>query len=286
MARHHGPQLRSALVGTAVACALAAPASSQLLEEQPEPLEGVGITEHLNEVLPLDLTFLDEDGQPVALGHYFGHGKPVVLNLVYFDCPMLCNVFLDGFTASLQDLDWTPGQEFEVVTVSIDPDDTPEGATKKRERYVAELGRAEAAEGWHFLVGSEDNVKRLADAVGFGYRFVEETGEYAHSAGLFLTTPEGRLSRYLYGVMFDAQTLRLSLVEASNGRIGTTVDQLLLFCFAYDHTEGRYGPAAMNLMRMFAAVVVIVMGLFLSSAWRREMIRRRTTTPANLGAQS
>jgi protein SCO1/2 len=263
--------------------AVAAPAAAQLVEDVPDELVGVGITEHLDQPLPLDLTFRDEAGETVALGKYFEPGKPVVLNLVYFSCPMLCNVFLDGFTQSLGDLDWTPGNEFEIVTVSIDPEDGPEGAAAKRAHYVEKLGRPEAAAGWHFLTGSDADIHRLADAIGFGYRFDESSGEYMHSAGIFLATPEGRLSRYLYGVVFEEQTLRLSLVEASDGKIGTAMDQVLLFCFAYDHTEGRYGPAAMNLMRGFAALTLLVLAVFLAAQWRRDAARRHAVT---LGAQS
>lgn len=259
----------------------AVPAASQLVENTPEPLEGVGITEHLDRPLPLELTFQDESGETVSLGQYFGDRKPVILNLVYFDCPMLCNVFLDGFTASLKELDWTPGGEFEVVTVSIDPEDDAAGARAKNKHYIEALGRPEASDGWHFLTGSEKNIQELARTVGFGYRFDEESGEFMHSAGLFLATPDGRLSRYLYGVMFEPQTLRLSLVEASNGKIGTTMDQVLLFCFAYDHTEGRYGPAAMNIMRGSAALTVLVLAVLLAWHWRRAP---KGTPAATMGA--
>jgi protein SCO1/2 len=256
--------------------ALGATAASraQQLEGPPAELEGVGITERLDSALPLDLAFRDERGETVALGEYFEASRPVVLNLVYFDCPMLCNVFLDGLVTTLGELDWTPGKEFRVVTVSIDPSDGPEGARAKRAHYVERLGRPEAAEGWHFLTGSDENVRRLADAVGFAYRYDAERQEYMHSAALFVATPEGRLSRYLYGVAFDATTLRLSLVEASEGGIGSAMDQLLLFCFAYDHTEGRYGPAALKLVRAFGAVTACCLGLFLATHWRREAARK------------
>ncbi len=273
--------LRVACGWAACALALAGPVRGQVLEKSPEQLDGVGIDEHLDRALPLDLTFVDEDGNTVTLGSYFRQGKPVALSLVYFDCPMLCNVFLDGVTATLQDLEWTPGEEFEVVTVSIDPGDTPAGATAKRARYVERLGRPEAAAGWHFLTGSQDHITKLADAVGFRYRLDPDTGEFHHTTALFLATPEGHLSRYLYGVVFDPKTLRLSLVEASEGRIGSATDQLLLFCFAYDHTEGRYGPAAMNLVRAVGAVVVIVLGVFIALNIRRERHRGRA---ASLGA--
>jgi protein SCO1/2 len=218
---------RAAIAGTALAAwaAAAGPAHAQLLEDAPAALEGVGITEKLDAVLPLELTFRDEAGATVTLGRYFGQGRPVALCFVYFDCPMLCNVFLDGLTATLRELDWTPGEQFEIVTVSMDPRDTPEGAVKKRAHYLESLGKPRAQAGWHFLTGDETAIRRLADAVGFRYRFDEDTGEFQHSAGVFLSTPDGRISRVLYGVMFEPQTLRLSLVEASDGRIGSPMDQ-------------------------------------------------------------
>jgi len=262
---------------------LAGGAAAQIVTDTPPELEGVGITEHLDGPVPLELTFRDEEGNTVSLGKYFEDGKPVALNLVYFDCPMLCNVFLDGFTAALKDLDWTPGREFEIVTVSIDPKDDPNGAMAKRQFYIEKLGRPEAAAGWHFLTGEEKDIRALADAVGFNYRYDEEKKQFMHSACLFLATPEGHLSRYLYGVMFDPRTLRLSLVEASDGRIGSPVDQVLLFCFAYDHTQGRYGPAVMNIMRAGAALTLLVLAVFLAVYWRRESHRGHAPS---LGARS
>jgi protein SCO1/2 len=275
----------AAIFGTALAAwaAAAGPARAQLLEDAPEPLEGVGIDEKLDAPLPLELTFRDETGGTVTLGRYFGQGRPVALCFVYFDCPMLCNVFLDGFTATLREMDWTPGREFEVVTVSMDPRDTPEGAVAKRAHYVESLGKPGAMEGWHFLTGEEAAIRRLADAAGFRYRFDEETGEFQHSAGVFLTTPDGRISRVLYGVMFQPQTLRLSLVEASDGRIGSPMDQVLLFCFAYDHTEGRYGPAAMKIMRAGGALTMLAVAVFLVAYWKRDSRRGHGPT---LGAHS
>jgi protein SCO1/2 len=275
----------AALAGAGLlAAALApAPARAQLLEDAPPALEGVGITEKLDAPLPLELTFRDEAGRPVTLGRYFGQDRPVALCFVYFNCPMLCNVFLDGFTATLKDLEWTPGQEFDIVTVSMDPRDTPEGAVAKRKRYVESLGRPAAEAGWHFLTGDETAIRRLADAAGFAYRFDEETGEFQHSAGLFLSTPDGRISRVLYGVMFEPQTLRLSLVEASDGRIGSPMDQVLLFCFAYDHTEGRYGPAAMKIMRAGGALTMLAVAVLVVAYWKRDSRRRHGTT---LGADS
>jgi protein SCO1/2 len=265
----------SPLTGFGDACA-------QLVEELPE-LEGIGIEAKLDVALPLDLELSDETGSRVALGSYFRDGIPVILNLVYFDCPMLCNVHLDGFVQSLSSLDWTPGKEFEIVTVSIDPRDDAAGALAKRDHFLDKLGSKKTGARWHFLTGAEANVRRLADTLGFRYRYDETKGEYVHSAGLFIGTPEGRLSRVLYGVAFDAQTLRLSLVEASRGKIGSALDQVILFCFAYDHTAGRYGPAAVKIVRAGGALTAVVLGAFLMTSWKRELRRRR---PASMGAPS
>jgi protein SCO1/2 len=251
------------------------PAWAQLVEESLKALEGIGIEERLDAALPLDLELADESGNRVALGQYFRDGIPVILNLVYFNCPMLCNVHLDGFVTSLSNLDWTPGREFEIVTVSIDPRDDPAGALAKRKHFLAQLGTKGEDANWHFLTGAEANVRRLAEAVGFRYRYDDTKGEYVHSAGLFIATPEGRLSRTLYGVAFDAQTLRLSLVEASRGKIGSPLDQVILFCFAYDHTAGRYGPAAVKIVRAGAALTAVLLGAFLMTSWKRDIRRRR-----------
>jgi protein SCO1/2 len=286
MAATHSRLARAAIAAAAILVAPAAPgrpARAQLLEDSPEELRGIGIVERLDAPLPLDLTFRDEEGRDVALRSFFRPGRPVALNLVYFDCPMLCNVFLDGFVAGLRDLDWTPGREFEVVTVSIDPRDGPEGAARKRAHYVERLGRPEAASGWHFLTGTEASVKELADSLGFAYRLLEDRGEYAHSAGLFVATPGGRLSRTVTGVVFEPRTLRLALVEASDGKIGSPVDQLLLFCFAYDHTAGRYGPTALRLVRLFGLLTAVALAAFLWVSARRDARRQRA---ARLGASS
>jgi len=271
------------LVAATVLAATARPAGAQILTDAPDEVEGVGIVERLDAPLPLGLSFADEDGRAVELGSFFRPGRPVALNIVYFDCPMLCNVFLDGFVAGLRDLEWTPGREFEIVTVSMDPRDDPAGAARKRSHYVERLGRPEAQAGWHFLTGTEAAVKELADSLGFSYRFLPDRGEFAHSAGLFVATPGGRISRTITGIVFEPQTLRLALVEASDGKIGGPMDQLLLFCFAYDHTAGRYGPTALKLVRLFALLTLIVLAAFLAANWRRDARRQRAE---RLGAHS
>lgn len=270
------------LLGAAAAC-FPGGARAQVLEGEPAEVQGVGIVDRSGTQLPMDLTFRDENGVEVSLGSFFRPGHPVAVNIVYFNCPMLCNVFLDGFTAGMRDLDWVPGNQYDVVTVSMDSRDDTAGAVKKKAHYLQELGRPEAAAGWHFLTGSAEHIRALADSLGFKYRFLEDRGEFAHSAGLFVATPDGHISRTITGVVFEPQTLRLALVEASDGRIGTPVDQFLLFCFAYDHTAGKYGPTALKLVRLFGLMTLVALGILLTVFWRRDARRHRST---NLGASS
>jgi protein SCO1/2 len=266
--------------GLSLGWVLAFGARAQVIEPLPPELEGVGIDEHLNAALPLDLAFVDESGRSVRLGDFFGGERPVILNLVYYNCPMLCNLLLDGFVEGIRGVDWVPGEKYEIVTVSIDPKDTPEAATAKRDHMVKRLGRPAAKDGWHFLTGNEAEIRALASAVGFNYRYDERKKEYMHAAAIYVATPKGILSRYLYGVQFDPATVRLSLVEASDGKVGSTMDQILLYCFAYDHTAGRYGPVAFRIMQVGAALCALVLGAFLSAAWIADARRRRRPVSA------
>jgi protein SCO1/2 len=258
-----------AVLAASLVLAAALPAAGQRREPLPNTLEGVGITEHPGAKLPLDLEFNDEDGQPVRLAKYFPGDRPVILTLGYFRCPMLCPLVLNSLVDGLKDLPWTPGHQFEIVTVSIDPLETPTLAKLKKESYLTDYGRPGAAAGWHFLTGREENIKKLADTVGFGYRYIKERGQYAHAAGIFVATPDGRMARYLYGVIYQPKTIRLALTEAGQGKIGTTTDQLLLYCFHYDAQEGRYVLAASNLMRFGGAATALVVGVWLVASWRR-----------------
>lgn len=242
-------------------------------EPLPKDLENVGIMERPNEKLPLDLLFTDESGEAARLGDFFGE-RPVLLNLGYYTCPMLCGLVLNGILEALKSIDWTPGKEFEIVTVSIDPSETSTLARLKKENTIEEYGRAGAAKGWHFLVGEEEEIRALTDAAGFRYAYDEERGEYIHAAVIIVCTPDGRLSRYLYGVLFDPQTLRLSLLEASEGKIGSPLDRILLYCYHYDAARGRYAPAALNIMRAGGALAVVVLGITLAALWRRDAGRR------------
>jgi protein SCO1/2 len=269
-------------VGILVCGLVAAPAFAQRKEAPPKDLLDVGVTEHLDEQIPLDLPFVDTKGRKVTLAEYFDGERPVVLTLNYSNCPMLCSLQLDGLFDGLKEMEWAMGDEYQMLTVSIDPAESTERAAMTRERYLKEYGRPGSGGGYHCVTGKNENIKRLADTIGFHYRYVPETGEYAHAAVTFICTPDGRLSRYLYGVEYDPQTLRMSLLEASQGKIGTPVDQLLLFCFHYDATSGRYGPSAFNLMRLAGAVMLVVVAAMLVVYWRRESgkIRQRKTVEA------
>jgi len=256
-------------------------AQAQRIEPLPKELEGVGIVEHLDGKIPLGLRFQDETGREVSLGDYFGKDRPVLLTLVYFRCPMLCTLVLNGMIDALKQIDMTPGKEFEIVTVSFDPTETPTLAKFKKQNYLTEYGRPEAGPGWHFLVGGEEEIRALTDAVGFGYKWNEEQKQYVHQAAIYVVTPDGRLSRYLYGVMFDPRTLKLSILEAGKGKIGSTFDQIVLYCFHYDASSGKYAPAAVRIMRAGGILTVLILGSVLSTLWVRDR-RRRKSLPAGV----
>ncbi|HEY0546353.1 MAG TPA: SCO family protein [Pyrinomonadaceae bacterium] len=226
----------------------------------PKPLQSVGIDQRLNEQVPLDAVFRDETGREIRLGEYFNHGKPVIITLVYYQCPMLCDQVLNALTGSLRTLSFDVGREYEIVTVSFDPREKPELAAAKKEDYVARYGRAGAAAGWHFLTGEQKSIDALATAVGFRYTYDEKTKQFAHASGIMLATPEGKLARYFYGIEYAPKELRLGIVEASAGKVGTPVDALMLYCFHYDPTSGKYGLAIINIVRL--AGVLTVVGIF------------------------
>jgi protein SCO1 len=274
-----GPVPLASGVMAVAASALPAQAEDRA-EPLPKELDGIGITEHLGETLPLDIEFQDEAGRSVRLGSFFDGRRPVILNLVYFSCPMLCTLVLNGVVSGMKGMPWTLGREYVNVTVSIDPAESPLLAARKKESYLESYGRAGVASEWHFLTGQQASITRLADVVGFRYRFNPETREFIHTAGTFICTPEGRLSRYLYGIEYDSQTMKLALAEASSNRIGTTVDKLVLYCFHYDASTGRYAPSAVMLMRVAGGLITATLAIFLLVLWRREGRRRRSAAPA------
>ena len=249
-------------------------ASAQLVEQVPEALEEVGITEHLDAKLPMDLEFRDEDGISVTLGSFFDGERPVILTLNYYRCPMLCGLMLNGLVDGLDQMEWTPGQEFEIVTVSINPLETPALAKEKKQNYIKRYGRPSAMSGWHFLTGNEPEIDRLAETVGFRFVYDPVEKQYAHAAAIFVCTPDGRVARYLYGIEYPPKRLKLGLLEASEGKIGTTLDQLILYCYHYDPTNRRYSPVAMNIMRVgggaTASILAVTLGIFWFREWRRR----------------
>lgn len=245
----------------------------------PAPLRQVGIEQKLNNQVPLDLVFTDEQGQEVRLGQYFGK-KPVVLSLVYYDCPMLCTQVLNGLTGSLKALKFDVGREFEVVTVSFDPREKSDLAKQKKDAYLARYGRETAAGGWHFLTGSEASIAALTGAVGFNFAWDEETKQFAHASGIMILTPEGKISRYFYGIEYAPRDMQLGLVEASNNKIGSPVDQILLYCFHYDPQTGKYGFAIMNTIRVLGFATFFGLALLIFFLKRREAGRQRALREA------
>ena len=232
------------------------------------PLDDVKIIEHLDAPVPLDLEFVDDRDRPVRLRQLFDGKRPVVLSLNYSSCRMLCGLKLRGMVAALSDVSLEPGRDYHIVSVSIDPLENPMRARLAKQGYVREFGRGNG-DGWSFLTGQESQIRALADAVGFQYKYIPERREYAHAAVFMICTPDGRMARYLYGVNFEPKTVQLSLVEAAEGRIGTTMDRVLLFCFHYDPSSGNYGPAAANLMKFGGGTTVLAVVTFLLP-WRRK----------------
>jgi protein SCO1/2 len=250
----------------------------------PAELQGVDVVEHLNGPLPRDAAFRDTEGKSVKLGDFFDGKRPTLFVFAYHTCPMLCSLVLDATVKSLNDVQWTVGQEFDVVSVSIDPNDTPASATKKRAQVVDSYVRAKGStKGWHFLTGDEENIKKVTEAVGFKYRYDARQKQYAHPAAIYLLTPDGRLARYLYGIQFDPGDIRLGLLEATEGRSISTTEKLLLFCYHYDPQGKHYSLVAMNVMRLGGAVTLVGFGSFLTIMWARER-RRRKQRHATQGA--
>jgi protein SCO1/2 len=239
---------------------------------KPPMLEGVGIDEHLGRDIDLNLTFIAENGYPVKLSDYFHKGRPVILNLIYYSCPMLCDLILNGQTAVMKEIPWNPGTEYEVVTISIDPHESFDLARRKKVTYLGAFDRP--APGWHFLCDQDGNAKKLAEQIGYHYRYDERQNQFAHTAGIFILTPEGKMSRYLYGVRYHARDVRFALAEASENKTSMTIERVLLFCYHYDPTTNAYVMFASNFMRAGGILTVIILATFLFRMIRVE--RRRT----------
>ncbi|HYQ14906.1 MAG TPA: SCO family protein [Polyangiaceae bacterium] len=242
-------------------------------EEAPKRLKGVDVIEHLGERVPEGLAFVDQDGKSVTIADYLHAGVPVILTFNYSSCPMLCSLQLTAFVEGLKKLDFTAGKQFRIVTVLLDPNETGESARRFRSRYLAQYNRPGSEPGWNFLRGSDANIHALAKAVGFSYNYNEARGEYVHPAALTLLSPEGKVARYLYGLEYPDKTLHLGLVEASEGRVGSSLDRLVLYCFHYDSSEGRYAPIANRIMQVGGAVSLVGLAAFLTILIRRDKKR-------------
>jgi len=272
---------RVLLVAAALAVLLPFTARAQGDNQKPKLLQDVGIDQRLNQQVPLDLTFRDESDGIVRLGEYFGR-KPVVLAMVYYECPMLCTEVLNGLLASLKNMPLDVGKQFNVITVSFNPSEKPNLAANKKRVYVGLYGRPGATDGWHFLTGDEKDIQELARAVGFHYAYDSESGQFAHATAIMVLTPQGRISRYFYGVDYPSRELRLSLVEASANQIGSPVDKILLYCYHYDPTTGKYGLVIAKVMRIAGLVTILTLGSFLLVLFRRD---RREMVRKDLGAR-
>ena len=236
---------------------------------RPPGLKNVAIEQRLNAQIPLDAVFRDETGKAVKLGDYFGK-KPVILSLVYYRCPMLCSELLAGLEGSMKALTFDVGKEFDVLTVSFDPKDTPEDATAKKASILKHYKRAGAAEGWHFLTGSQESITALTQAVGFGYDYDPQSGQFAHSTAIMVLTPQGKVAQYYYGVEFPPRDLRLGLVQASQNKIGTLADEVLLYCFHYDPQAGRYSAMINHILQLAGGLTILSIGTVLLVLFRRS----------------
>jgi len=275
-ARRTAVSLQIWMIATTIVFAFFPPSASAQLQGpvqdigvRPDLLKDVGMEQRLNDSIPLNLAFRDEHGKPVQLSEYFGY-KPVILSLVYYNCPMLCTQVLNGLESSMKLIPMDVGKQFNVITVSIDPTERPVLAEAKQALYTGLYGRPGAAQGWHFLTGDEQQIRQLANSVGFRYADDPDSKQFAHASAIIVLTPEGKISRYFYGIQFPSRDLRLALVEASEGKIGTPVDQVLLFCYHYDPSTGKYGLLISRLIQAAGAVTVLAIAGLILVLYRKE----------------
>ncbi|MBK7704457.1 MAG: SCO family protein [Acidobacteria bacterium] len=248
------------------------PTSNVTSNGLPPTLKNVGIEQRLNEQVPVDAVFKDENGREVKLGEYFGKGRPAILALVYFECPMLCNEVLNGLTGTLKGLSLDVGKDFDVIAISFDAreNDLPELAKNKRESYLKRYGRAGSENGWHFLTGTQAEIDKVTKAVGFNYAWDEESKQFAHAGGIMVTTPEGRLSRYLYGIDYAPKDVKFALMESADGKIGGAAEQLMLYCYHYDPSTGKYGLSILRVLRVAGVVTLLGLSAMILAFWVRN----------------
>ena len=242
----------------------------------PEALQKIGIDQKLGDQLPLDTVLKDEDGKDVRLGDYFEHGRPVILALVYYECPMLCNEVLNGLTGSLKGISLDAGKDFDVVAISFDAreNDKPDLAKNKKANYLERYGRPGSENGWHFLTGTQDSIDRVTKAAGFNYAWDDKTQQFAHAGGIMITTPGGKLSRYFYGIDYAPKDVKFGLMDSAESKIGNPAEKLLLYCYHYDPASVKYGLAILNVIRLGGIATLLVMGMMFIVFWRRNKHKR------------
>jgi len=258
------------IVLSAVSLLLPGQIGGQVIEDIPDELQAVGVDEKPGEKIPLDLVFTADDGREVPLGEYFDQGKPVILVLGYYTCPMLCNLVFNGVRDFVKETSWTPGKQFQILTVSIDSTETYTLAAAKKKNYIESSGKEGIDNGWVFFTGTAANSRALADAVGFGYHWDDDTEQYAHAAVIMILMPDGTISRYFYGIQFRELDVRLALMEAAEGKIGSTIDKILLYCFHYDPDAGSYTVFAVNVMKLGGLVTLILLAALIFILWLRD----------------
>lgn len=246
------------------------PVSAQVTGQLDAIYDGIGVDQKLGDQIPQEATFFNESGEQVQLADYFEGDRPVILTLVYHSCPMLCSVLMDGFTRALKELEWEPGSNYDIVTISINPAESYELASEKKAHYINQLGKGDVGAGWHFLTGSEESIDAVAEAIGFRYRWLDDIEQFVHPAIITVLTPDGTISRYIQGLDFDPRDIRLALVEASDGSIAKAIDLIALYCLQYDPESNSYVAHASNLMRLGGFITVIALGVMLFAFWRRE----------------
>ena len=242
----------------------------------PPELRDIGIEEKLGDRVPIDITFLNENGETVSLGDFFSKGKPVIITPIYFECPMLCNLIINGLTDGMKELNWTAGNQFEIITFSIDPNEGFELAAQKKESYIRLLGKPEAAEGWHFLTTDQQNIDRLTETLGFKFRWSDQAQEFLHGSAIMFISPEGQITRYLYGIDYPQLSLRNALFDAAEGKIGTVMDKVVLYCYTYDPDSRSYVASAVNIMKLGGLATLIGLSIFLGLLWFRKNTSKTT----------
>lgn len=245
-------------------------AEAQLNKQRPQELEGVDLTEKLGETIPPDAKFTTSAGNSVTLGELMEPDKPVLLTPVYYECPLLCGLILEGVFNAVDELKWTPGKDYTIISISIDPEEEPSTAASTKERVIADLNQPETAGGWYFLTGSESEIMKVTESVGFSYAYDENEGEYVHPASIIFISPGGTITRYLYGIEFSEFDFRNALFEAADGKIGSAVDKAVMYCFSYDPASNSYVPVAINIMKLGGLATVLFLGIFLSLFWFKE----------------